>query len=202
MKTNTLNPLNKIFFMIAAVAVIGVTMFTLFMPKSTASFPAASSAAEIRSIELEEAADIEYDVYVLNIQDGEVVKRHNGQHDVAGDNATAVASLLTTHQTWVVTGGPGNRNTNQDFACKALKVAGETVSYVLWHMTDPALKIGEIVIWTSDRWVSYYTGKSMSSLNNPPIEIIKRYRGTKVRVWMENIDCSNLPPQPPLATGN
>jgi hypothetical protein len=118
---------------------------------------------------------------------------HNPAHDVEA-NLPAVNAMLDAHKTWVTTGGPNNRNTNQDFVCKVLKVGQQIISYSLWQRTGPG--VGSQLVWTASRWVTFYPDKAFTSLGNPPVEISRDFPNARV----EAISCSNLPPMPPLAT--
>lgn len=148
------------------------------------------------SVNVSEAQALEY-TYVMAALEG-LYLQHNPDHDVE-KNIAAVSAMLAIHTSWATTGGPKDPRTNQNFVCKALEVGGQVVAHVLWHMTDPASKTGEILVWTANRWVTYYTGKSYFTLNNPPVDIANEFFKTKTRVRVLNSACDNLPPMPPLA---
>jgi hypothetical protein len=159
-----------------------------------------TSEQEVLSVSISESDEMALEYAYVSIALEGAYMIHNPAHDVIGNeaNTKAVLSMISNHSTWVSTGGPNNRNSNQDFVCKALEVGGKVVANILWHMTDPKLKTGEIVIWSANRWITYFTGKSYSTLNNPPVDIVNEFFKTKTRVRVINVGCNNLPPQPPL----
>ncbi len=134
---------------------------------------------------------IEYTVHevvsgqVVEIQ--EAWEPHNQDHNI-DRNISAVTVMITGYQTWVSTGGPKTPQTNQDFACRVVKVAGVIKEYVLWQKSGEQL----LVFGADGAWTTYYTGKTWKTLMNPP----KKYRAQGGK--METFGCDQFPPFPPL----
>lgn len=128
----------------------------------------------------------------INIE-ASLLTTHDPAHDIE-KHLPEVTSMLTGFQTWVATGGPNQRDTNQNYRCVALVIGSQIARFVLWSKTTM-----NVLVWSADgEWVTFYGPKAQSALMKVP-ENVKGQYGSQAS--MQPISCNQLPPFPPLPIG-
>lgn len=125
---------------------------------------------------------------------------HNVAHNVVDTNpAWATAQTAVS----VTTGGPPPDP--ERVKCFVMRIYGQVSRYMVWEFTHAngvsGFLRGNIAWWHAangsgvPEWGGLYSNKSLDSMTKVPKDVMEQYPDSQV----EQIDCDQLPPAPPLA---